>query len=148
MKPRLGIRPHILYLRLYYPYERGEHLAGGNPEVDILLRGLADHDGRIHRGFSVGYFAQVKNGEIGLHRIVTEMIAEGPFLPQHAPWNGTFEYEFRVCRNVKRNALALYHRHRASAKIARKSKLIHAVRERSDRGEDHPGISTEDYRGF
>ena len=76
------------------------------------------------------------------------MIAEGSFLSQHVSWNRTFKYEFRFGRDVKRNAFALYHRHRASAKIACKRKFIHAVWKRSDRGENHPGVSSEDDRSF
>src|SRR5688500_11008776 len=80
MEARAHVGGEVYHIGMNQPNERSNHLSGSDSEELVFLGRLTDDRGRKDRRSAASQFSNVKDGELGSFRVMTEMIAKRPFL--------------------------------------------------------------------
>ena len=91
----------------------------------VLLRRRAHDRGEIDRFFSMRHAGDMEDRELPFERIKARVVAKGPFGPQFAKFDVSFENDFGVGGHLEIDRLASHQLDWIAAQKAGKKKLVH-----------------------
>src|SRR6185369_1197754 len=145
MKPRLTIRPEISHRRHDHREKRRQQFLQVVADEEIFLARLSDDGGGIDRVAAMKDSVDVKDGVIMTQRVVTVVIAKGPFGPSFVWWSVSDQGELSFRGQAVQRGAEWIPRHFEffPAEQRGEHEFGHVFRQRRNRRQDQRGWSTE-----